>query len=92
MLKKLCERSFYARLQQNLQELGSSKLSIHQVYPSRMQMGCMLMDARTIQGAYIDRTKNPKKEVTLKVDTADKKTYFRSTLAAKEEKKDLSRG
>ena len=42
-------------------------------------MGCTLLDTSTIQGAYIDRTKNVGKVIT-KIDTPEKKVYYRSLI------------
>ena len=42
-----------------------------------MQMGCTLIDTKTIRGAYIDRTKNQVKGIVTKFDRKDSVVYHR---------------
>ena len=42
-----------------------------------MQMGCTLVDTKTIQGAYIDRSKNQVAGIVTKFDRKDRVVYYR---------------
>ena len=91
-LEKMCEKSFFHNLMTEKREMDVEKIAYFQIQPPKMQMGCTLIDTKTIVGAYIDRLKNP--NCTLVSEGKDKIIYKREYKEEKEEEvqQDLSRG
>jgi hypothetical protein len=75
-LQKMCEKNFFHRIKQDYQYLDEGPHRLHQVYPTKMQMGCTLIDTKTIKGAYIDRGKNQVQGIVTKFDRKDSIAYF----------------
>ena len=57
-LEKMCEKNFFQNLTNEKREMDKENFGYHQIQPAKMQMGCTLIDTKTIIGAYIDRQKN----------------------------------
>lgn len=58
LLAKITEPSFFKRIEQDLKSLDSLNLDLAYVSPPNIKMGCTLLSARMIEGAYINRLQN----------------------------------
>ena len=74
-LEKMSEKNFFHNLMTEKRAMDQEKITYNQIQPPKMQMGCTLIDTKTIVGAYIDRLKNP--NCLLVSESKDKITYKR---------------
>ena len=76
-LQSMTEKTLMQKVKDDYKFLDEMNFNYVQVQPSKMQMGCTLIDTKQIQGAYIDRTKNQVERIVCKFDRSDRTAYYR---------------